>query len=105
MDQPNLNYIKELSGGDASFQKKLIDVIKAELPSEILEYQNNLKENKLKQAAQNVHKLKHKLGVLSIVEGYELAIVYEEELHNNDTSRKVEFNSLLDLIQNFVNEL
>ena len=35
MKSPNLNYIRELSGGDQNFEKKIIDIIKKEFPEEM----------------------------------------------------------------------
>ena len=46
-EAPNLNYIKQLSGGDKDFEKQLIEVIKDEFPLEKKEYYNNLKNNEI----------------------------------------------------------
>lgn len=36
--QPNLNYIKDLSGDDSAFEEKFIAVLKEEIPLEKEEY-------------------------------------------------------------------
>ena len=37
-EQPNLNYIKELSGGDKIFEEKFMSIVKTEFPIEKEEY-------------------------------------------------------------------
>ena len=60
MNQPNLTYINKLSNGDKDFSKKLIEVIKFEFPTEKTIYYNHIISKKYKDAAENVHKMKHK---------------------------------------------
>lgn len=105
MEQPNLNYIKELSGGDAYFEEKLINVVKDELPGEILEYQTNIQNKNYKLAAENVHKLKHKFGIVGLVKSYQVAIDYEDGLLEANLDLKEEFEAILQLIHSFINEL
>lgn len=104
-EQPNLSYIREISGGDEAFEKKLLAVVKKELPLEIEEYQGNLKELKLSEAAENVHKLKHKISILGLEKGYQLAIDFEEELNEGNTSLKQQFDEILSSMMVFVSEL
>ncbi|GER60016.1 Hpt domain-containing protein [Patiriisocius marinus] len=105
MEQPNLSYIKELSGGDASFEEKLINVVKNELPDEIVEYQNNIEIENYKLAAENVHKLKHKFGIVGLEKSYQVAIDYEAGLLEGNLDLKEEFEAILQLIHSFINEL
>lgn len=105
MEQPNLDYINEISGGDKDFKEKLIQVVKDELPLEIEIYQNNYNNSAFAKAAENVHKLKHKLGILGLSQGYELAIAYEEELRNGKSTLKKKFDSLLDSCNRFISDL
>jgi HPt (histidine-containing phosphotransfer) domain-containing protein len=102
MEQPSLNYIKTLSGDDEVFQAKLIAVVKAELPVEISEYDENMKNFAFAKAAENVHKIKHKLGILSLEEGYELAVEYEEQLKEGDTEHKEQFESIVQACTDFI---
>jgi hypothetical protein len=58
MEQPNLNYINELSGDNLEFRTKLIGIQKRTPKGNnrlLGEMENNFLE-----AAQSVHKLKHK---------------------------------------------
>ncbi|OUS09397.1 histidine kinase [Nonlabens dokdonensis] len=105
MEQPNLEYIKEIAGGDPSFIDKLLEVVKNELPGEIELYKKNFNDSAFAKAAENVHKLKHKLGILGLSQGYELAIEYEDELKNGKYTLKNKFESLLDSCIRFINDL
>ncbi|WP_051583883.1 Hpt domain-containing protein [Dokdonia sp. PRO95] len=105
MEKPNLNYIKELSGGDAGFEKKLIGVVQAELPQEIAEYEGNMKDSAFAKAAENVHKIKHKLGIVGLEKGYELAIAYEDELKEGKSTLKEEFDNILTAVIHFIKDL
>lgn len=102
MEQPSLNYIKALSGDDEVFQAKLIAVVKAELPVEIAEYDENMRNCAFAKAAENVHKIKHKLGILSLEESYELAMEYEEQLKEGDSKHKEQFESILQACTDFI---
>jgi hypothetical protein len=42
MEQPNLNYIDELSGDNLEFKTKLIGILKKELPKEIIGYSGEM---------------------------------------------------------------
>ncbi|AGC75148.1 HPt (histidine-containing phosphotransfer) domain-containing protein [Nonlabens dokdonensis] len=105
MEQPNLDYINEIAGGDPTFVDKLLDVVKKELPEEIQLYEKNFNDSAFAKAAENVHKLKHKLGILGLSQGYELAIAYEEELRNGKSTLKKKFDSLLDSCNRFISDL
>ena len=98
-ERPNLRYIKNLAGDDVDFIKRLMDVINKELPEERAIYIENYKTKRFQEAAQNVHKLKHKISILGLRKGYDLAESLEKELKNNippDNLHKV----FLDMLQN-----
>lgn len=103
MEKPNLSYIKQISGGDESFEKEFITIIKKELPSEIETYHNNIKNQNLQDAAENVHKLKHKISILGYVKGYEFAITYEENLKKGSLEGASKFDELLNDMTQFIN--
>lgn len=105
MEQPSLNYIKELSGGDAAFETKLIAVVKEELPNEIAEYKGNMESSAFAKAAENVHKIKHKFGILSLEESYELAITYEAQLNEGNPSLQPQFETILETCVHFINNI
>lgn len=104
-EAPNLNYIKQLSGGDKDFEKQLIQVLKDEFPLEKKEYYNNLKNNELIKTAENVHKLKHKISILGLEKSHELARQYENELREGSSITSAQFNQILDVISNFIEEI
>ncbi|HIB38130.1 Hpt domain-containing protein [Mesonia sp.] len=104
-EQPNLSYINQLSGGDKEFETKLISIVKKELPEEIYTYNLNLKNKNFELAADNVHKLKHKISILGLELCYQLAIDYEDDLREQNLSRKNEFENVLQAMINFIEEL
>ncbi len=105
MEQPNLNYIKELSGGDEAFEAKLINVILLEFPEEKAIYLKNITEKKYKETAENVHKIKHKISILGLEKSYEVAAKYEENLKQNNSVLKEEFDSILKNITEYLTTL
>lgn len=105
MEQPNLNYIDELSGGDLEFKNKIIRVIKKELPEEIEVYVEELKNENYLLAAQSVHKLKHKISILGLEKSYYIAEEFEKNLKNNSTKLDTDFKNILKSMQKYVNHL
>ncbi len=102
MDTPNLTYIHKLSKGDETFEKKLIHVIKTEFPMEIEIYFKDLASREFKSAAQTVHKLKHKMSILSFEKGYFLASQHEENLNDGNDELGHEFAEALKIITNYL---
>ncbi|MFM2213204.1 MAG: hypothetical protein RL427_467 [Bacteroidota bacterium] len=105
MEQPNLDYILKLSANDERVKSKLINTMKFELPLEIDAYFVSIHLKKTAQAAACVHKLKNKIGILGLEEGYHIAEEYENQLKNREKKLQVEFENILTLMQNFVNSL
>ena len=105
MERPNLNYIKELSGGDQEFEKKIIDIIKKEFPEEKKVFRQNYNSKSFKLAAENVHKLKHKISILGIGKSYDIAVAFEHNLLNGDTHLNQEFESILKTITNYLQQI
>ena len=105
METPNLNYIEQLSGGDATFEKKLLSVFKMEFPQEIAIYNENISNKAYLKAAGNVHKLKHKFGILGLEKGYQIAVDYEENLKIESFTLQEEFEEILNKITQFLKEL
>lgn len=105
MEQPNQSYINSLSGGDEAFKQKLIDVIKSEYPEEKEVYVNNYNAKNYKLAADNVHKLKHKISILGLEKGYEVAVAYENNLLDGSIDQKEEFEAILYSITNYLKTL
>ena len=105
MEQPNLNYINELSGDNLEFRTKLIGILKKELPKEIIGYSGEMENTNFLEAAQSVHKLKHKISILGLEKSYYIAEEYEGNLKNNSTSLNADFENILNIMQEFVNRL
>ncbi len=104
MEKPNLTYIKELSGGDLSFEEEIINILKKELPEEILLFLKNYKNKSYKEAAENIHKLKHKISILSLEKGYKLASDFEKEIKNGETKLYTPFMETLEKVAAFLNK-
>jgi HPt (histidine-containing phosphotransfer) domain-containing protein len=105
MEQPNLLYIHSLSGGDKTFENKLITIIKKEFPEEKNLYEKNISSNNLKEASENVHKLKHKISIFGLEKSYELATQFENDLMEADTSLKNDFDKIMQNIANYLIKL
>ena len=105
MEQPNLSYIETMSGGDKAFEKKLIEIIQKEFPVEKQVYFDNMTLKNFKEAAENVHKLKHKISILGLVKSYEVAVNYEHNLMDGSTIGKADFESILLNMTNFLKTL
>lgn len=102
-EQPNLTYLKELSGGDEEFERKLLNVLKVELPQEIRSYKLELKQGNLIAAADLVHKLKHKISILGLEKSYQIAVDYEEELKLEKIDSMENFEKVLETMVSFIN--
>lgn len=98
MEKPNLNYIKELSGGDIEFEQSIINVLKIEFPQEYDLFTNNFEKGNYIEAADNVHKIKHKISILGLNKGLLLASEFEKNLKSNDIKLHKEFLKVLDKI-------
>ena len=105
MEKPNLNYLKEISGGDAIFEQKMIEIVKKELPEEIKSYEFFLNEYNFIQAAEIVHKIKHKISILGLEKSYQTAIDFEEDLKRQELTLQLEFEQILNSMVNFVKDL
>ncbi|MEL0650181.1 Hpt domain-containing protein [Algibacter sp. TI.3.09] len=105
MEQPNQTYIDSLSGGDEAFKQKLIDIIKKEYPEEKQVYFDNYNANNFKLAADNVHKLKHKISILGLEKSYDVAVAYETNLLEGSIDQKEEFEAILNNITIYLKDL
>lgn len=102
MSKPNLDYIKELAGDDKEFENQFIHILKTEFPSEKATYENAVLEGNFHEAAQIVHKLKHKFNILSMTEAYTLSVAYEEELNAQNMEKDKEFLKELCTIETYL---
>ena len=105
MEQPNLSYINSMSVGDKGFEQKLIDIIKTEFPEEKEVYFENIEAKNYKLTAENVHKLKHKISILGLEKSYDVAVNYENNLIDGNTEGRIEFESILQIMMDFLETL
>jgi HPt (histidine-containing phosphotransfer) domain-containing protein len=105
MEKPNSNYINQLSGDDKEFKSKMIGILKRELPEEIQIYHQYIKIKNYKLAADSVHKLKHKVSILGLEKSYYIADEFEDNLKNTSTILQAEFESILKMMQDYVDQL
>jgi len=102
MEQPNLSYIKQLAGGDTAFEDKFITILKEEFPGEKKEYETALKEGRLHDTSLIVHKLKHKLNILGLEQGYGIAVDHEEGLRGGNPALSETFREILETIDTYL---
>lgn len=98
MESPNLNYIKELSGGDLAFEESILSVLKKEFPDEYALFKKNFEAKDYKESANNVHKIKHKISILGMTKSLKLASTFENDLRKGETKLNSEFSKILDKI-------
>ncbi|SDS47567.1 Hpt domain-containing protein [Polaribacter sp. KT25b] len=98
MEQPNLVFIKEIVGDDAAFQESLLEIIKKEFPEEVKLFIKNFSQKKYEEASNNVHKLKHKISLLGLKEGFDMATDFENELKEGKTTLHSSFLEILNKI-------
>jgi altronate dehydratase len=101
-EEPNLIYLNNLSDGDETIKNKLLLILKEEFVQEIEIYKLNVINNNLISAAENVHKIRHKIGFLGMEKAYDLSNQYEHNLRNNSNELKNEFEIILEVINEFV---
>ncbi|MDO1514140.1 Hpt domain-containing protein [Maribacter confluentis] len=102
IERPNLKYVDELAGDDIAFRNQFIEIIKDEFPIEKKEYLDHIAQNKLKETAEMVHKLKHKFNILGMEKSYQLAVDYEKELLMGKTNSEPKFMTVLDTIESYI---
>ncbi len=102
---PNNTYIKQLANGNIAFEKKLIGIVQREFPEEQAVFLKNYKHKNYIAAAENVHKLKNKIGMLGLEKGYQLAIDFENDLKAEKTILYPEFIVLLNQMEDFIMNL
>lgn len=105
MEEPNYSYLNKFTGGDKAFEKKILSVVKNEFPEEKATYLNNIQENKFDLAANNVHKIKHKISLLGLEKGYVVANQHELNLIEGDNTLDEKFTEILNSMSHFLDEI
>ncbi|MDT0644932.1 Hpt domain-containing protein [Zunongwangia sp. F363] len=104
-ERPTLTQINKISGKNDDFRERLINILKTELVSEVSTYQKNLSLGKYIECAENVHKLKHKIGILGLEKSYEVAVLFEEDLKKSNLKNKKAFDDILKSMLEFTAQL
>jgi len=104
-EKPSLITIKKIASGDNEFEKKLLSIIRRELPQEIEQLNQNFAACNYIKAAENVHKLNHKINIFGLEEGSKKAVKFENELRAGNCEMKSEFEAILEEMTQFINTL
>lgn len=105
MEEPNFSYISQLSGGDKVFEEKIFKVLKMEFPDERESYLSNIYKAHFDLAANNVHKIKHKISLLGLMKSYELASEHEINLSEGNAMLHDNFNEILNTMTQFFDKI
>jgi len=105
MEQANSEYIDQLSGDNVEFRKKIIEILKRELPEEVGTYFDQIQNKNYLLAAESVHKLKHKISILGLNKSYYIAEQFEDNLKVNSTELLSDFDVIIKIMQDFVGKL
>ena len=103
--KPNLNKIDEISEGDLVFKQKMIDILKKEFPEEKSNYHYLIENGKYEECSKLIHKIKHKINILDLKNGYIIAQNFEVDLKNNKLELKENFDEILSVINTFIKTL
>ena len=104
-ETPTLKTIKNIAAGDNEFEKKLLEIIRRELPLEIEQFNENFESSNYVKVAENVHKLNHKINIFGLEEGSRKAVQFEHELRSGKSEMKSEFDIILKKMTQFLNTI
>ena len=104
-EQPNLDYFNQIANGEQAILNTLISILKSEFPQQLKSYNQSILESNYIEAAEALHKLKHKIGLLGLEKGYNIANQYEHNLREHNMQNKNEFEAILKNITNFIQKL
>ena len=104
-EQPNLDYFNQIANGEQAILNTLISRLKSEFPQQLKSYNQSILESNYIEAAEALHKLKHKIGLLGLEKGYNIANQYEHNLREHNMQNKNEFEAILKNITNFIQKL
>ncbi len=104
MTEPNYSTIRKMSQGDREFEMKILSVASQELTEEVREFSRAMKETDYAQAAQLVHKIKHKVSLLGMEKSYEITQEFEEQLKMSRKALLPDFEDILKKMFTFLNE-
>ncbi len=101
-ETPNLSYLQNLSGGNEVMMQRLWNVVKQEFPEEKTAYEQAMERKAFIEAAELVHKIKNKIGILGLNSSYTAAKAYEEGLKVGDFTNQEGFEQALMVLTDFI---
>ena len=102
---PNLSKFDEICDNDTDFKNQMIDILKKEFPEEQNLFYESFEAKKYKAAAEVVHKLKHKINLLDLEDGYLLAAKFEKQLLSDSIELSDDFIDILTKIEQFLKKI
>ena len=104
-EQPNLDYFNQIACGEEAILNSLISILKSEFPQQLESYNQSILEVNFIESAEALHKLKHKVRLLGLEKGYNIANEFENNLREQNMQNKKEFEYVLKNITNFIQKL
>ena len=104
-EKANLDHVDQIAGGDEEFRDKFLAILKDEFPVERDEYISSIQQKDYANAFQIVHKVKHKLNLLSLFKSHKVAVNHEKELRNNQNELHTEFMAILDYVDMYLKSI
>ena len=102
---PNTEYIDKLANEDQAFRNKLIGLIRQEWPQEVAEYQEQVAAQNWEKAGAAVHKIKHKISIFGLEEGYRIARQLEYQYKDGIDAPREHFDQVVEKITLYLKNL
>ena len=102
IETPNLNYFNAIAGDDAQLLQRLITIAKEEFPTEKQGFLTAFQTPDYPKAAEAVHKIKHKINIFGLDNGYQIAVRFENELRQEKTQSYSDFLGILEQIETYL---
>ena len=101
-EQPNLEYITQLAQNSPEYKERILNIIKAEFPQEKIQFFDAYQAKDYTLAAEMTHKLKHKINIFGLAQGYEIARDFENQLKEKETTLYPKFCLILEQITTYL---
>ncbi|NBL65887.1 histidine kinase [Flavobacterium sp. NST-5] len=103
----NLSKVYEISENDDDFVKSIIDLFVSEVPADLKNVKQGIKEKDFKLAYSFAHKIKPTLDLLGMTQGYEEVLRIEAWTKREGKKREIKdtYKSLEDRIEKAVKEV
>ncbi|MGG8497483.1 Hpt domain-containing protein [Tenacibaculum sp. TC6] len=102
---PDLSKFDEICDNDEEFKMQMLAILIKEFPLEKKAFLDSIERKSYRESAEIVHKLKHKINLLNLGDGYLLASKFESQLFNNSKELYDEFIIILNQIEQFLKKL